>query len=171
MRLSCPRENEVRGLVELGQWPAAADPELSAHVSTCRACGDLVLVSQAFQKARTQTLAAAKLPPPGILFWRAQLRRRNAAVERLTRPLLGAEIFALVAALVAASGFTGFEARHGIAWLTWLDHLGQTGGLHWNALLSTATPDQSWTWMILLPAFAGLALLGGLAVYLASERQ
>ncbi len=170
MRLTpCPRENEVRDLLAPGQWPAAADPELLAHVNTCPACGDLVLVSQAFQKARTAAIASAKLPPPGILFWRAQLRRRNAAVERLARPLLGAEIFALVAAFIAALGCTGFEARHGIAWLTWLEQLQRTGGLHWSALL--AAPDQGWTWMILLPACAGLVLLGGLAVYLASERQ
>jgi hypothetical protein len=166
MRLMpCPRENEVRELAEHGQWPVGADGELRTHATACRACGDLLLVAQAFQKARVESLAAAKLPPPGILFWRAQLRRRNAAVERLTRPLLGAEILALVATVMAAFGFAGFEARHGIEWLTWLEQFGQSGSLQWGALLS-----QSWAWVI-LSGFAAVVLVGGLAVYLTSERQ
>jgi len=169
MRLTpCPRENEVRELLGRGQWPVAADAELRAHAASCRACGDFLLVSEAFQKARAVTAAAAKVPPPGILLWRAQLRRRSAVVERLTRPLFGAEIFALVTALVAALGFGAFEARHGMAWLTWLEKLAPAGGWSWSALLS---PDQGWTWMILLPAFAALVAFGGLAVYLRSERQ
>ena len=31
--------------------------------------------------------------------------------------------------------------------------------------------DPTWIWMLLLPAALSLALLGGVAVYLASERQ
>jgi hypothetical protein len=169
---SCPRENEVRDLLVRSQWPPAADAELRAHAALCRACGDLVLVSQAFQKARAETLAAARLPAPGILFWRAQLRRRYAAVERVTRPLLGAEIFALVVALLTALGFGISQARHGIAWLTWVEQLEPSGGLHWSVLLSLGQNwNQGWTWMILLPGIGALALLGGLAVYLASEKQ
>jgi hypothetical protein len=164
----CPRENEVRDALKGGQWQVTADPELRAHAASCRACGDLVLVSQAFKKARGESLASVKLPPPGILLWRAQLRRRHAAVERLTRPLLGAQIFALVVVLSTALGFGAFEARHGVAWLTWLEQLAQSGGLRWSAFLS---PTQGWAWTLLLPAFAMLFLVAGLAVYLVSERQ
>ncbi len=115
---NCPNEKEVRELIESGQWPLAAAPELRAHVSECRACGDLAFVAEAFKQARAETLAAARLASPGVLLWRAQLRRRNAAVERLTRPLLGAQIFALAVTLLAGVGFAGFEARHGVAWFS-----------------------------------------------------
>jgi hypothetical protein len=165
---SCPHENEVRELVERGQWPLAADPDLLAHVSACRACSDLALVTEAFQTARAETFAAAKLPPPGILLWRAQLLRRNAAVERITRPLLTAQIFALAVTLLAGIGFAGFEARHGIAWLTWLE---QTSTPRLDTLFSASIFDSGWAWMVLLSAFATLALLGGVAVYVATDKQ
>ena len=71
----------------------------------------------------------------------------------------------------AGVGVTVFEARNGVAWLTWLQQLPQTAALHWDELRATGALDQSWTWMVLLPALATLALLGGVAVYLASERQ
>src|ERR1035438_4613488 len=82
----CPREKEVKELVERGHWPQACAPELRAHVNDCRSCGELVLVTSAFQKARIEAAGAAKLGSPGVLWWRAQLRRRNEAVERIGRP-------------------------------------------------------------------------------------
>ncbi len=168
---SCPCENEVRELITRGQWPQAAAPELRAHIAACRSCSDLALVSEAFQKARAEAIAAARPGSAGALWWRAQPRRRNAVVERISRPLLGAQIFALAIASFAGVGVTVFEARNGVAWLTWLQQLPQTAALHWDELRATGALDQSWTWMVLLPALAALALLGGVAVCLASERK
>jgi len=106
----------------------------------------------------------------GALWWRAQLRRRRAALERIERPLVGAQIFALAVCLLAALGFAGFEARHGVAWLNWLQGLPQAATVRIADLSSSGTPDSGWTWM-LLGAAAMLALLGGVVVYLATERQ
>jgi hypothetical protein len=171
MLTSCPHEIEIRNLVTRGQWPQAAAPELRAHIVACRTCGDLALVSEAFQQARASTIAAARPGSAGALWWRAQLRRRNAVVERISRPLLGAEIFALAVSLLAGVGFVVFEARNGVAWLTWLQQLPQTAASHWDALRATGALDQSANWMVFLPAFATLALLGGIAVYMATDRQ
>lgn len=179
MRLSaCPREKEVKDLVERGQWPvvAATTPELRAHVAGCRSCRELVLVTTAFQRARAEAAGAAKLGSPGVLWWRAQLRRRNEAVKRISRPILGAQIFALVVNLVLAVGFAVWQARHGVAWLTRMEDLPQTSALHldsgwFDSLWSAATSGPGWNWMVLIPAAATLALLGGVVVYLASEKQ
>jgi hypothetical protein len=176
MLRSCPREKEVSDLVERGQWPQACAPELRDHVSTCRACADLALVAGAFQRARTETIAAAqagsaKLGSAGALWWRAQLRRRNAAVESIGRPLVSAQIFALVVNLIVAIGFVGIEARHGVAWLNWLQQLPQAASLHLESLRPTGLLDSGWSPMVLIPVAATLALLAGLAVYLAAERQ
>ncbi|MGC9224777.1 MAG: hypothetical protein ACP5E2_12675 [Terracidiphilus sp.] len=174
---SCGHEREVRELIASGQWPAACPPELRAHVSRCRACGDLVLVSEVFRQARAESVAAARPVSPALLMWRAQLRRRNAAVERLGRPLLGAQIFAFAVVAVAALGFLGFEARGGAEWLTlgywrdWLAQLPQIAVLQWESLNSGASAGGGWGWMVLASALASLVLLGSVAVYLATDKS
>ena len=92
---ACSREKDVAEMQACGHWPQACPDELRDHVSACRSCSNLVLVSSAFQSARANSAAKPNLPPPGAIWWRAQLRRRNAAVERVSRPILGAQIFAL----------------------------------------------------------------------------
>jgi len=175
----CPQEQELRAMIARGEWPLAATaaPELHAHVAACRSCSDLALVATTFQKARAESLAAARPGPAGVLWWRAQLRRRNAVVERISRPLFGAEIFALAVALLAGLGFAVIQAREGVAWLSWpywhdwFAQVPQNAALHWDNLRASMLADPSWNLAVLLPAFAMLALLGGVAVYLATDRQ
>lgn len=167
----CPREKEIRDLFAHGKWPQAATPELRAHINECRSCSDLVLVTESFRQARAAAIAAARPGSPGALWWRAQLRRRNAAVERLTRPLLGAQIFALAVTLLAGIVFAVIEARNGIAWLDWLQQLAQSTATHWDQLRTTGTLDPTWGVSVLLPALAALALLTGVAAYFAMERE
>lgn len=164
MLQSCTHEKALRELVERGQWPLAAPPDLRAHVEACCTCSDLVLVAGAFRQARADALPAVLLASPGILIWRAQLRRRNAAIERLTRPLIGAQLFALAVVLAACAGFLVFEARRGAGWLGSLSQ----GGFHLGTLLSSGSAS---IWMVLFFAFATLALAGGLAVYLTADRR
>ena len=175
---TCPREKEVNELVALGQWPVASAtaPELRAHVATCRSCRELVLVATAFQHERTQVAGAVRLGPPGVLWWRAQLRQRNAAVERIGRPMLGAHIFALVVNLLLAIGLAVWQARHGVAWLTRLEHLPRTSTIYlssqWlDSLRSSTSFGSDWNWVVLIPAAATLLLLGGAVIYLVSEKQ
>ena len=181
MLRSCPREKEVKELVERGQWPVAAatEPELRAHVSGCRSCSELILVTEAFQKARAATIAAATPGSPGLLWWRAQLRRRNAAVERIGRPIMGAQIFALAVNLVLAIGVTVWQAHHGLSWLTWLEQLPQTATLQfdsqwlsslWASNSSGTGLDSLLSPIMLIPAAATLALVAGVVVYLTSEK-
>jgi hypothetical protein len=165
----CSRAQELRELIRLGQWPAACPAELREHVSECRSCSDLVLVDEAFRQARAASAASARLMPPGVLWWRAQLRRRNEALERIARPLISAEVFALALALLAGVGYLVFEALTGDAWLAWLEDLPESVALHWDNLVASATGDPAWTWMMLAPA---LLLLGGVAVaYMATDRR
>ena len=168
---ACPREKEVAALLAQGAWPQASAPELRTHAAACRACADLVLVTQTFQQARAHTAAASPLASPGALGWRAQLRRRNAAVERMARPLLGAQIFALAVNLALAIGFLGWQARHGLSWLTWLEQLPQNSPLHLDALWPSALFTSGWSPALLIPVLAMLALVGGVVVYLGSEKQ
>jgi hypothetical protein len=167
----CSREKEVAELLARGHFPLAYTPELHAHLGACRSCADLVLVTQAFQSARASAAAQANLPSPSQLWWRAQLRRRNEAVERVGKPILGAQIFALSVSLVFAVGFLASQATQGIAWLSWLKALPHASALHLEALMPTDLVNSGWSLMVLIPVLATFALLGGVAVYLASEKQ
>jgi len=164
----CPRERELRELLARGQWPAAADANLRDHAAACRSCSDLVLVAEAFRSARAATAAPAQLAPPGVLWWRAQLRRRQAAVEQVTRRLLGVQIFALALTLLGGVGFLAFEAWRGDTGLGWLRQLPRIAVLHWNNLSATFAADPTLSWIVLGPS---LLLLASVAVFVATDRQ
>jgi hypothetical protein len=174
----CPRGAEIRALLQNGHWPHACPAELRGHAAICRSCGDLVLLTQAFRADRAQAAASAQLPPPGLLWWRAQLRRRNAAVQTIARPLLGAQIFAFAVSLLVAVALVVSQARHGLHWLA---ELPQSPAFHlstlWSNLSSGPAVDSAqrlglhWNAPYLIPVLALLVLLGGVAVYLATEKQ
>ena len=162
---TCTREREVTELLHQGFWPEACSAELRTHVETCRSCSDLVLVSQVMQASRRQTLDLPRLESPGALWWRAQLRRRNAAIETVGRPILGAQIFALVLMIVVATGGVLWKGTLVKDWLT-----GLPGALHLEALVPSALSlpgGPGW----IVPALATVALLSGVVVYLATEKQ
>ncbi|HEV2323025.1 MAG TPA: hypothetical protein VGS10_03635 [Terracidiphilus sp.] len=165
----CPREKEVKELVERGQWPAAISPELAAHLRECGSCADLALVTDAFQRARANAAGSQHVSAPGLLWWKAQLRRREAAMERIAKPILGAQIFALAVNLAIAAGFVAWEATHGLNWLGWFETPGQAAGIGLGAFLAAAF--SGWGLIVTIPALATVALLGGAAVYLAAEKS
>jgi hypothetical protein len=167
----CACEKEVNELLARGQRPEAFTPELRTHVSDCRSCGDLMLVADTFQRARLEASGAARIASPGAIWWRAQLRRRNAAIERVNKPILGAQIFALAINLVLVVGLLVWQARQGLGWLTWLEQLPQVGSLELGKLWSSALLIPGWSLTVLIPAAATVALLSGVVVYLASEKQ
>ncbi len=174
----CPRENEVQALVERGQWPQACTPELRAHVDSCRSCTQFALVEPMFRQARAEAVAHVPLRPPGVRWRRAQLRRRNAAVEKIGRPILGAQIFALAIHLARAVVFIVWQARHGLSWLSWFSSptgFAEAPSLHldslWSPQLLSSSLSSISNPLVLVPSIATLALLGGVVVYLAAEKH
>lgn len=167
-KLTCAREKEVEELVNRGQWPQACAEELRAHVEGCRACSDLALVAQAFQAAHASAIATPTLPSAGALWWRAQLRRRNAAIERIGRPILGAQIFAFAMVLLVAAGALAGQMRRGFDLRAWIEALPRA--LHLEALWPTSLSAFDGSFWYLVPVLATLALVGGVVVYFASEK-
>jgi hypothetical protein len=159
---NCSRLDEVRLALIAGHWPQASAPDLRAHVETCGRCAQEVLITQHLQTARTQTIASARPGSPSLLWLRAQARRRTAALERAGRPLAAAQIFALV--LVAATIF-GLAASH---WRSLMDHMLSTPD---STAFSFTTMLGDWGMLPLLAAVALLTTLGGVVVYLTTERQ
>ena len=99
----CSSEKELQATLRQGRWPHACDPDLRVHVDGCRECRELVLVTQTLQKAKSNAEQLAQLGSPGLLWWRAQLRRRNQAIQLVTEPLALAEKVGLLGLLVAFS--------------------------------------------------------------------
>jgi hypothetical protein len=164
---TCSFEKEITQALKSGHWPEGCAPELRAHVDACAQCRDLVLVTQAFQQARSESAKEAPLGAPGLIWWKAQLRRRREATARVSRPVTVAETFALVLTLAVAAVFVASQYNHGLQWSTWWAEITSSRSLH--VLAGSAKPD--WSLFLLLPVAGVLVLLSGLIVYLASEKS
>ncbi len=163
---TCAREREVTELLHRGYWPDACPAELRAHVEACRVCSDLVVVAQAFHDAHKQTLQVPQMESAGAVWWRAQLRRRNAAIEKVARPIWGAQIFALVISVIVAAAVL---ASQGNTMKAWLEDLPRA--LHLDALVPATLAQSNESAWIVIPVLATVALLSGVVVYLATEKQ
>lgn len=152
----CSQQERVSVAIQAGQWPDGCDPEVRAHAETCETCRDLALVAQTLHQSRHVTARPPQLPSPGLLWWRAQIRRRNDAIERMTRPIAIAEKIAVLAVLLAAVAL--------IAWLqkpltSWLSSV-------WGPLSSAAQAPS-----LLLLGVGTLIVFGGFTVYLLKAKE
>lgn len=161
----CVRERETAEVLERGQWPHACPEELRAHVESCRVCGELVTVRTVLRAERTAAMTRAVLPSASALWWRAQLRKRNEAIEKMARPIVGAEIFAIAIAAVVALCGLGWALRSGMNPAAWI------GSLHFDVMLPfSGTGFQGGLWMV-VALLGALAVVGGVVVYFGSEKQ
>ena len=83
----CRFEQEVLDAIASRRWPARADEELRAHVSTCESCADLAAVAGALLNEDEIAWAEARVPSSGAVWHRAQLRAREEAARAATRPI------------------------------------------------------------------------------------
>jgi len=104
----CSHEKEITALLSQGGWPNACAPELRAHVSACRSCNDLVRVHSGLPERACRCSQRGFSHFSGsVVVGGLQLRRRNVAVQRVSRPLLGAQIFALSTCLFDCNRIPG----------------------------------------------------------------
>jgi len=161
---TCPQEKELAAALAAGRWPQACDAGLREHVAGCASCGELVLVMGALLQARSETVAAARLETPGALWWRAELRRRRNALERVRQPLAMAEKLGLAGVLLAAAFLAVWQRSHLAGWFNWLAGLSQSGAFQLGTLVPLG-------WPMALAAAGVLISCGWLAVYFASARK
>jgi hypothetical protein len=154
---TCIHEAEIKQLIQQGHWPDACEPELRAHVNVCTTCAETVQFAQIFQSARAESMLRAPLDSAGPLWWRAQLRRRNAALERIVQPIRTAQIFTAAICLLATIGFLVFQVRSGNSWLANLQQL-------WPFASTTG-----WSLTLLISSVGLLAVVAVAALFLASE--
>jgi hypothetical protein len=159
--MGCAKTAEVQELLRLGHWPQAADGELATHVCGCRRCGELVLVSQALGAAKAGSMSEARVEPPALVWWRAQLRRKHEAVQRVERPMR-AQMLVVLAAVCVGLGLA-FQLSGGTtAWRSWM-----SAGA--EAVVRSGVGSLG-VGLVVASAVA-LAMMAGLAVYLGAERK
>jgi hypothetical protein len=171
----CPHEAEVKAILRQGHWPEACDRELRRHIQTCRTCGEQLLVLHAFHAARAHAMQAAPIDHPNLLWWRAQLRRRNQALQRVGRPITTAQIFALCIGILAAAALlrsqlaTGFNWSNWSNWSSWLPQSSSDSSFDALSFVTSITTD----WGLFLPliGLGTVLLLSAVVVYLASDRS
>jgi hypothetical protein len=159
--MGCSRTAEVQELLRLGHWPRAAGAELEAHVRGCRRCGEMVLVAQALSAAKASSIDAARIGPPALVWWRAQLRRRNEAVQRVERPMR-AQMLVVLAVVCVGLGLAFRLSGGANAWRAWV-----SSGT--EAVVRSGVGSLG-VGLVVASAVA-LAMMAGLAVYLTVERK
>lgn len=165
----CSYEAELNCALRDGTWPHACGAELHEHVEACRDCSDLVLITQSFRNARADSIVAAPLPPPGLLWWKAQLRRRNAALERMNHSMVMTGRIALACTLVAAIALGMLKAHDIAGWLKSFSVFGLSDAFSMDALISV--PPIIPSMMPVIAGLAAIALFGGVAVYLLAYKE
>jgi hypothetical protein len=162
----CPYENDVVRMMKDGHWPEGCEPELRLHVSACAHCKELIFVTQALQEARNESVQQSPDCSASLLWWRAQMRKRNEAAARINRPITIAQTFAWFITMLVAVVFVVSQYNHGLRWSAWWSDVNLTRGFH---LLPSGSSD--WNLMLLMPGFGLLLLVSGVVLYLTSEKQ
>ena len=168
MRLGeCPREPELSDALRAGRWPAGSDAALGEHVDRCESCRSTALIAHMLREDRAEAIRAMPLASPGLLWWRAQILQRQAAIRQASRPIHVAIAISLaVSAIVVGSVL--FSLRSQIA--NWISAMAavpvsaQPGSI--SSPVITSLPI-----LFILSAVTALAAIGGFAIYAAVHRK
>jgi hypothetical protein len=141
--LTCPREQEVLDALQSGRMS-----ELREHLAECSDCADLALVAGFLQHQNEMALEEVSrgdvhLPSASFLWWKAKLRARREAQEKVLQPVRIAEKAALSAAAMGLGG---------LAWWLWPASL-ELHGL-WQSVQSSTVALASGTAAVCVTAFA-----------------
>jgi len=109
----CDQEQKVFAAVRFG----SLDPSLQNHVSHCSICADLVFVAEFMRENSPVPETEVRLPNADFIWWKAQLRTRQAALQRATRPIDLVAKIGSVAAGLAGLWFISCSSQT----LTWIE--------------------------------------------------
>jgi len=165
---NCSQLAEVRQALNSGHWPQAVAPELRAHAAGCNRCTQEILITQHLFAAKASAITAFQteaLPPaPALLWWRAQLCRRDSALAQAARPIAAAQLFAIAITIAAAIGLI---ATH---WGSIVSHASNIPAPSFSASAFVALLGN-WGLAPLVLATTLVAALGGVALYLSTDRH
>jgi hypothetical protein len=79
--MKCEREQQVIEATRNGLWTSS----LRAHLRDCALCAQTELIAASLQEDAAKAERMLDLPPAGMIWRRAQTRRREGALQRATR--------------------------------------------------------------------------------------
>lgn len=124
----CAREQDVVNAVRAAAGSGIADPDLREHARDCPACAAIAELARALVAERQAAHAEARIPSSAVVWWRAEMRRRQEATRRVERPI--AAVLAVTAISIAA--FVVAVVPLFAGWLR-----------SWSPLLAESLPDVS----------------------------
>ena len=120
MICECHREEDVLDAISAGRWPERCDEDLRTHVSCCGVCADLAEVAAALMDDRDAAWREARVPPAGVVWWRAQLRAREEAARAAGRPVAFIQgVAASVALWIIVALFRAMPLSYLAEWRAW----------------------------------------------------
>jgi hypothetical protein len=102
MKRECVRAADVLAAMTAGPEPELSNEELRQHADACESCREIVTVVSALRGERDRVRRTTTVPSAGLIWWRAQLRRRQQAALKATAPVTAVHAAAIVAAAVLA---------------------------------------------------------------------
>lgn len=168
----CPREQDVINAIVTGRWPDRCAASLCAHAAECDVCNELVEVASVLRLDRDGLHDEMSLPSAGQVWWRAAIRARLEASQRIARPF--SWLFGVAVACAAGLGIGVVQLLWSpvhVAWGSW----GLSGWTPWvsagelpRVLPSlTHVAPLTTTGMFVLLGVAACLLLAPLALYFA----
>lgn len=163
----CPQISELAAALRDGQWPIGCDPALRAHVEECSRCAELVLIAEALRQDRAAVIESAALASPGLLWWRAQLLRRQRAMQQVSKPISLAGQVSLGVTILSVIGLVFWQGSQLADWVVictqFLTRLGAYAV--WSQAVGIFPP------VLLMLGLGVLGFFGGFALYLVCQRE
>ncbi len=170
----CPREQDVLDALAARRWPSRCDADLLAHVARCGICADMIMVIQPLADAHEELWPAIQVPSAATVWWRAQLRARQEAARRASRPMTIVQVAASIAALAVLVSI-GYVASPLLASLSF--SLATLPFAFSLPLMDFSLPEVPavrelglWSWMA-IGVFVTWAVVTPLAIYFASAEE
>jgi len=120
-------------------------------------CGDLMLVVQTLRQARNETVESAPIAAPGVLWWRAQIRRRSGAVELMSRPVALVEKLALVVLAAGSFCLAAWQWDQVVEWAYVLANLAHNSVSMVDTLRSPLSRTGGWISALVIAGLLTLA--------------
>ena len=167
----CPHEEKIAELLNARRWPQDADPALVAHAGKCNRCHEVVDAVQMLQQLRASTMRQAHAGSASTIWWRAQLRRRNGAVEQMAKPVVWAERLAFIGMLGIAAGIAFQQWAPFRHWFHSLTVAGENQVFYSAINWFLATNENNLTSHVMLAGLAAIVCFGGVTLFFSDRSQ